>query len=236
MEDDSDKLNHLVEETKVYYRQRAQQYSDWTHWTGAYDGQGTEPDQTFYAEGRILMDALGKSRLTGDVLEVACGTGIWTEAFVRSADSVTALDSSLEMLERCKARLRGNTKVRFVHADFYEWVPDRNYDVVTFSFWISHVPVSKLEEFVSKVSQCLKPRGRVFFVDQLESGRRNETLERPDGEVATRTLDDGRKFRIYKHFYRIDEIKRSFARNGISTRISVTPTHFFIASGKKNDE
>jgi len=234
MENDSNKLNDVIEETKEYYRQRAQQYSDWTHWTGNIDGQGSQPNESFYAEGRMLMEIFEKTKISGDVLEIACGTGILTETLVKSANSVTALDSSGEMIERCRARLRGNPKARFVQADFYEWVPDRRYDTVAFSFWISHVPSSKLDQVVSKVSQSLKPGGRVFFVDQLDSGRKDETMDRQGGEIVTRILDDGREFKIFKHFYSLDEIKKCFARNGIQTKISVTPTHFFFVSGKKD--
>jgi ubiquinone/menaquinone biosynthesis C-methylase UbiE len=48
----------------------------------------------------VLIEALGSSRLSGNVLEIASGTGIWTEELLRSAASVTALDSSPEMHER----------------------------------------------------------------------------------------------------------------------------------------
>ncbi len=67
--------------------------------------------------------------------------------------------------KRCKARLKDNPRVRYICADFYNWPPDRAYDAVSFSFWISHVPYSKLNEFISKVSYCLKPNGMLFFVD-----------------------------------------------------------------------
>ena len=106
----------------------------------------------------MLLDALNSQKLTGDVLEIASGTGIWTEALTRHATSITALDSSQEMIERCKTRLGGNPKVRYIHADFYAWTPDRQYDAVTFSFWISHVPSWKLDEFAAKVSHCLRPQ------------------------------------------------------------------------------
>jgi len=113
----------------------------------------------------------------GDVLEIASGTGIWTEALTHHATSITALDSSQEMIEQCKTRLRGNPKVRHVHADFYTWIPDRQYDAVTFSFWISHVPSWKLDEFAMKVSNCLRPRGRIFFVDRQRSAMKYELLD-----------------------------------------------------------
>src|SRR6266705_4597535 len=228
----SKELDQTVEETKEYYRQRASEYSDWAHRTGEYEG-GSEPDASRFDEAAILLKALDAEKLVGNVLEIASGTGIWTEVLVKNATSVTAIDSSPEMNERSMLRLKGNPQVRYVTADFYDWTPDRAYDAVTFSFWISHVPASKLDEFVSKVSQCLTPRGRVFFADQQREAIKYEILDQPGGEVAARTLDDGRTFRVLKHFYSPEEIKESFLRNSIETRISNTPTHFYYVDGKK---
>ena len=231
MEDVSDP-SHAVEETKEYYRQRAHSYSDWSRRTGENEGL-PEPDESWFAEARTLLEALDASGLSGDVLEIASGTGVWTEALVRRAASVTALDSSQEMIERCSRRLKGNSKIKFVLADFYSWTPDTAYDAVTFSFWISHVPSARLDEFASKVARCLKPGGMVFFVDQQEGARANEILASPDGEIARRTLKDGREFRVVKHFYSPDEISDSFRRSGIETRVSRTPVHFYYVSGRK---
>ena len=60
-----------------------------------------------------------------------------------------------------------------------------------------------------------------------------EVLDQPEGEVAFRALDDGRKFKVFKHFYSPEEIKESFLTHGIETRVTNTPTHFFYVKGKK---
>jgi demethylmenaquinone methyltransferase/2-methoxy-6-polyprenyl-1,4-benzoquinol methylase len=231
--DDPDETNRLVDETKEYYDQRASHYFDWAHDTGDYEGE-VRPDPSWYAEAKTVLDALVVSKLGGHVLEVASGTGILTEVLVKKATTVTALDSSEGMIQRCKSRLGGNPKVRYVLADFYGWTPGMAYDAVAFSFWISHVPAAKLDEFVSKVSRCLKPGGRVFFADQREEAVKYETLDRPGGEVAKRTLLNGRKFRVVKHFYSHEEIKECFLRNGIAIELSNTPIHFYYADGVKS--
>lgn len=222
----------LVEETKEYYRQRARQYFDWANKTGKHEGEH-EPDQSFYDEAGILLTALDQYKLTGDVLEIACGTGVWTEALVNHADHVTALDSSGEMIERNKSRLKANPKVHYVVADVYDWTPDRTYDAVTFSFWIEHVPSAKLNQFVSKVSECMKRDARIFFVDQQSSAKEYEAWDDPSGEVVSRTLDNGKKFRVVKHFYSPEEIRDVFHQHDIETRITNTPRHFFFVTGKK---
>jgi len=228
----SKELDQTVEETKEYYRQRASQYSDWAHRTGQYE-DGVEPEASWFDEAMILIEALASSGLSGDVLEIASGTGIWTEELLRNAASVTALDSSPEMHERSRARLTGNPKVRYVVADIYDWVPDKSYDAVTFSFWLSHVPGSKLDEFISKVAQCLKPAGRVFFADQRREGLIREVMDPPGGEIARRSLVNGREFKIIKHFYSSEEIVTCFLQEGININVSNTATLFYYASGMK---
>ena len=214
-------LDQTVEETKEYYRQRASQYSDWAHRTGEYE-EGAEPEASWFDEARVLIEALASTGLSGDVLEIASGTGIWTEELLRNAASVTALDSSPEMHERSRSRLMGNPKMRYIVADIYNWVPDMSYDAVTFSFWLSHVPASKLDDFVSKVSRCLKLGGRIFFADQRTEGLTREVMDPQGGEIARRSIVNGREFKIIKHFYSSEEIIRCFLQEGININISNT--------------
>ena len=220
----------ILEETKEYYRQRASQFADWHRHTGKYDG-GLALDQSYLDEAQILFDALEADCLRGNVLEIASGTGIWTEAVIKTASAVTALDSSEEMLERCKSRLGANPKIRYVVADFFDWSPDQRYDALTFSFMISHVPASKLDEFVLKLSRSLRHGGRTFFVDQQTQAMKYEELDQPGGEVAWRTLENGKRFQVFKHFYTPEEIQKSFLAHEISIKITNTPNHFFYAQG-----
>jgi len=232
VKDNPDEVNRVIEETKEYYRKRASQYWDWSHPTGEYEGEA-EPDKSVFDEAKILLAALGEARLSGNVLEIAGGTGIWTEALVKNAATVTAVDSSQEMIERSKLRLKGNPRVKYVLADFYDWTPDKAYDAVTFSFWISHVPAAKLDKFVSKISSCLRPEGRVFFCDVSEEATKYEDLVEPGGEIVYRKIGDGRKFKVVKHFYSPKDINDSFLSHGIRTRVTNTPTHFFYVDGQK---
>lgn len=232
MIDDPVEISQILEETKEYYRNRASQFADWHRRTGKYEG-GVELDATYFDEAILLFKALEAESLQGEVLEIASGTGIWTEALVKTARSVTALDASKEMLERCRSRLGPSPRVRYVVADFYKWSPDREYDAVSFSFWISHVPASKLDEVVAKISRCMRPGGKIFFVDQQTQAMKDEVLDQPGGEVAWRTLENGRRFKVFKHFYTSEEIRESFLAHEIWIKTTNTPTHFFYAHGEK---
>lgn len=139
----------LLAEQRAYYRAIAEEYED-----HAIDVPGQDE----------LLKAVEDFRPTGDVLEFACGSGVWTEVLLRTAKTVTALDAAPEMLARAKARL-SSASVRFVEADLFSWRPDRRHDSVVFGFWLSHVPESHFDNFWSLVADCLEPDGRVFFFD-----------------------------------------------------------------------
>ena len=111
-----------TDEQLAYYRAVADEYED-----HAIDVPGK----------RELLSAIDSFRPAGDVLELACGSGVWTEVLERSAASVTAVDGAHEMLARARTRLGSSASVRFVEADLFSWHPTRRYDAVVFGFWIS---------------------------------------------------------------------------------------------------
>lgn len=89
-----------------------------------------------YAEYDVLRELLtvvDDLPITGDVLELACGTGQWTPRLAARARSVTAIDAAAEMLSLARAHT-ASPNVRFVEADLFEWKPSRRYDTVFFGF------------------------------------------------------------------------------------------------------
>ena len=169
-------------------------------------------------------------RPTGDVLEIACGPGVWTPALLRHAASVTGLDAAPEMLAIASARV-DDDRVRFIEADVFGWRPDRRYDVVFFGFWLSHVPDERFESFWSLVGDCLAPHGRVFFTDD---GYRTpaELIEGEHSSTIQRRLNDGAAYRAVKVPLTPHDLEARLTRLG--WRVSVTPTSgpFFWGTGK----
>ncbi len=169
------------------------------------------------------------------MLELACGTGLWTVELARHATSVTALDASPEVLEINRARLREagrETTVRYVEADLFGWRPDAVYDAVFFGFWLSHVPPERFDAFWDLVRSELRPGGLVFFVDSLGPETLDEKERRsrdPQGHTTIRRLDDGRWFRIVKVFYDPAALEGRLA--GLGWNVSVhTTEHLLTAS------
>ncbi len=158
----SSDLERLLAEQARYYRERACEYEDWWFRRGRYD-HGAEANARWFSDVAEAHAALESFKPTRDILELACGTGLWTERLIRDATSVTAVDGSPEMLELCRGRV-GDSCVSYVRADLFGWEPKRTYDVCFFGFWLSHVPEGRFEAFWAKVRRAVGSDGRVFFV------------------------------------------------------------------------
>src|SRR5919108_840112 len=126
----------ILREQINYYRARAPEYDEWFLRQGMCD-LGPEWNEKWHDEVQIVAKALDVFGPTGRVLELACGTGWWTERLARHAHELVAIDASPEAIEIARRRA---PSVRYVVADLFEWEPSERYDVVFFSFWISHVP------------------------------------------------------------------------------------------------
>jgi SAM-dependent methyltransferase len=190
--DADDPVGRLIASQREFYDLRAPDFGDET--VPDRPVSGRMPDEL----ARALIDEFAPS---GDVLELACGTGAFTRELVRHARSVTAVDGSARMLERNRREV-GDSTVRYVEADIFDLQPDRRYDAVFFGFWLSHVPPDAFDGFWSLLGSCLRPGGRVAFVDEDDRGVRNDDLRVRDGvPVASRTLRDGRRFDVVKLYW-----------------------------------
>jgi demethylmenaquinone methyltransferase/2-methoxy-6-polyprenyl-1,4-benzoquinol methylase len=219
----------LLREQQAYYRARAPEYDQWHRRQGRYDA-GPEENQRWFSEVAQVGEALRSFDPRGEVLELAAGTGWWTEQLLPYADRVTAVDGSPEALALNRARLGEQSDVEYVVADIFDWSPERAYDVVFFSFWLSHVPESAFASFWNGVRDVLRPGGRVFFVDShspslpASAGRNRRSPE--DASVELRRLNDGREFRVVKIFHRAEALQRTLASLGWTGAVRATERHF----------
>ena len=214
----ADGLDGVLAEQVAYYRARAPEYD-----AGALPLPG----------GNEIATALDAFRPVGDVLELACGTGFWTVQLLRHADAVTAVDFSPEMLELAERRVGKDPRVRFVFADLFSWRPDRQYDVVFFGFWISHVPMERFEAFWELVDRCLAPEGRVFFADDAYRTE-DELIEGPGSAMIERRLEDGTRFRVVKVPHTVAGLHRGLREIGWETEVHETAGPFYWGTATRS--
>jgi SAM-dependent methyltransferase len=184
-------MDELLEEQAAYYRAFAGQYDV------AYEVR----------EDLQSLDALVEGLpITGDVLELACGTGQWTRLLADRGHRVTAVDASPEMLTRARERVAGRD-VEFVRADLFDWTPPRRFDTVFFCFWLSHVPAERFAGFWHMVGDALRPGGSACFVDSSPGDLAIE--DEVSGGVARRPLPDGSTARVVKVFHDPDDLRQA---------------------------
>ncbi len=218
----------VIAEQVAYYRARAPEYDDWFFRRREYD-HGAGWNRRWRREVAELRRALDAARPSGRVLELACGTGLWTQRLARRADELTCVDASPEVIALNRERV-GAERVEYVCADLFAWQPARHYDFVFFGFWLSHVPAGAFLPFWSMVARALAPGGRVFFVDSRnhpaarEGGYADRPADRPSR--SRRRLRDGREFEIVKIFHRPDELEAQLRALGWSAAVRGTATFF----------
>ncbi len=113
------------------------------------------------------------------------------------------------------------------------------YDVVFFSFWLSHVPPERFAAFWELARQALVPGGRAFFIDSLyseTSTARDHQLEGKAATAVTRRLNDGQEFRIVKIFYQPETLAAQLEALGWQVDVQATFRYFLYGAGKVEDE
>src|SRR3954470_5950303 len=101
-----------------YYRDRANEYEKIYF--------KPERQKDLVASTTILQDIFaGKN-----VLEIACGTGYWTEKISVTASSVHATDINKEVIEIARQKKYPNNNVTFEQKDLYHPDSFKKYDAV----------------------------------------------------------------------------------------------------------
>ena len=215
----------------AYYRARAGEYDEWWFRAGRYD-RGADFNAQWHAETAAVEAALASwlaARRPGHVLELACGTGLFTRLIAPRVARLTAIDASSEVIEINRARVDAGN-VDYVQADLFAWRPTQRYDAIFFSFWLSHVPEQRFAEFWQLVAAALAPRGVVYLIDSAfdpTSTAKDHVLPGRERGIVTRKLTDGREFRIVKVFYEPAALAAKLDELGWNASIAQTP-HYFI--------
>lgn len=218
----------ILQEQIKYYRDRASEYDEWFFRQGRYDRGEAHRQQWFeeIAEVESALFSLGLY-LSEDTLELACGTGLWTQLLAPLATRLVAIDAAPEVIALNRKRL-GDDSVKYIVADLFNWIPDRQFDLIFFGFWLSHVPLEKFADFWQMVKVALKPNGRVFFVDSLfdrTSSAINHAEPHQQG-YSERKLNDGRVYQVVKIFHEPMKLTKSVQNLGWSANIQSTTSHF----------
>ena len=208
-----------MDKIAAYYARRAAQYER------IYAKPERQPDLA------ALKVRIGRMFAGKRVLELACGTGYWTDVIAGSAAQVTALDLNEEVL--AVARTKPNaSKVSFVRGSAYE-IPDfgRTHDALFAGFWWSHVPLDRLDAFLQTAARCVAPGALMVFLDNRYVEGSSTAIARRDADgnaYQLRKLDDGSTHEVLKNFPSESELIRRSARCGWGAHVDLLPHYWLL--------
>jgi SAM-dependent methyltransferase len=151
-----------------------------------------------------LQTILSKAFSGLDLLEIACGTGYWTQFTCHSAKSIIATDYNEEVLAIAKQKDYGKCPIAFQKADAYslENIQDK-YSAALVAFWWSHIPKTKLNDFLQILHSKLIEGATVIILDNCYVEGSSTLINREDSEGNTyqiRKLKDGSLHEVLKNF------------------------------------
>lgn len=167
------------------------------------------------------------------VLEVACGTGYWTEPIGRVAESVLATDINAEVLSIARERCGSIPGLRFPQADAYALDGvDGDFSACFAGFWWSHIPKARIPAFLSSLSAKLAPDALVVFADNRYVPASSTAISRTDADGNTyqqRKLEDGRTYEVLKNFPDEAELRALLGDAGAQVRFGALTYYWHMS-------
>jgi SAM-dependent methyltransferase/GNAT superfamily N-acetyltransferase len=226
----ADVVDELMAEQIRYYEDRAPVYDELWYRQGRYD-RGAEFNERWFGETAALEAAVPDT--TGlRVLELACGTGLWTRHLAPNAARLVAVDASAAMLARNREAV-ADPRVEYVEADLFAWSPrGETFDLIAFGFFLSHVPPDRIAAFWTVLRGWLAPGGRVWFCDDVAGPGRPYSGDTVEGlPIAnTRSFDTDEAYRIVKLFWHPRDLESRLAELGWDAEVRTTGEHFLVGT------
>jgi demethylmenaquinone methyltransferase/2-methoxy-6-polyprenyl-1,4-benzoquinol methylase len=204
---------------KTYYARRAAEY----------ERIYAKPERQADLEQltRIVCERLAER----SVLEIACGTGWWTERYAPAAASVVATDVNEEVLAVARSKPVPQRSTRFAAADAFtlDQIPGE-FDAVFAGFWWSHLERAAIPGFLTQLNRRLAGTSgaRVMFLDNRYVEGSSTPIAETDAGGNTwqlRKLDDGSTHRVLKNFPGEAELNAAVAP--FSRTVQLTELKYF---------
>lgn len=209
-----------------YYNQRAKEYEK------VYQNPAEQVD--LQTAEKIFQEIFANKT----VLEIACGTGYWTERIAKTATSVFATDINESVIEIAKNREKEN--ITFAVADMFDLTTDKKFDGLFAGFIWSHILLQDLDGFLQKVKNFLNPNGTIVFIDGNAVSGTNHDLkniaktDEYGNTFQKRTLENGTTHLVLKNFPTKEFLTNKLSN--IATDIEFTNLEYYwIASCKMTE-
>ena len=227
---------------KAYYAARAREYEQ------IYAKPERQTDL------RVLEALIPRLLADRHILEVACGTGYWTQFLAGTASHVLATDVNAEVLEVATQKGLPPDQVRFQVEDAYALAlppqtptsphtpnpagdappaalpTSSGFDAAFAGFWWSHLTRQDQLRFLSALQTRLKPGARVVLLDNRFVPGSSTPISERDADGNTyqlRPLTDGSVHKVLKNFPEEAELVNATQAFGPAFHYQALP-HFWV--------
>ncbi len=200
----------------TYYHERAKEY----------EKIYLKPErQDELKQATILLQNTFKDK---DVLEIACGTGFWTEKIAQTATSVFATDLNRSVIEVAETKHYPKNNVTFGLKDVFSLSTDKKQEALFGGFIWSHIKLEDLDNFLHTINGSITPGGTVVLMDNNFVEGSNHPITKTDENGNTfqiRKLNNGTTHLVLKNFPTEDLLRTKL--KGIATDIQFINLKYF---------
>lgn len=218
----------MNQDLSTYYNDRAREYDK------VYEIPDEQED---LLKSAVLFQNIFANK---SVLEIACGTGYWTEKISKTANSIFATDINEIVIDIARTR-KFNSNVVFQVADMNCLSIDKKFDGLFGGFIWSHILLQDLDNFLLRLKGLLNENAKIAFIDskQVEGTnhdrKRITRIDQYGNTFQTRTLENGTTHEVLKNFPSKQFLTDKLLQ--ISTEVEIIELeHYWIATSKTNGE
>lgn len=176
-------------------------------------------------------EILQKLFLNKSLLEIACGTGYWTEKIANVAKSIHATDINEAVVTIAKQKHYLNNNIVFAIEDIFNPTSTKKYSDLFAGFIWSHIHLQDLPNFIDKLASLLLPGGTIVLMDNNFVEGSNLPITDTDtfgNTYQTRKLSDGTTHLVLKNFPSEDFLKQQLSKITDTMEI-ISLSYFWIA-------
>jgi ubiquinone/menaquinone biosynthesis C-methylase UbiE len=208
-------MSDILESQKAYYNARAAEYErSLCYNDGGFGGENPDSESLTKIQQFVRTVPFIES-----TIELACGTGIWTQEFLATSRTLHAVDASPAMI--ALNRVHNEDMVTFECADVFHWTPSHRFDRVAVAFFLSHVPNELLPAFVATTDRLTTAEGTLLIIDEAIAAADNGC------RTELRELSDGSIFEIVKIYRGVGEMRAAFQSCYRQVRLRFVLGRFF---------
>ncbi len=172
-----------------------------------------------------------------DVLELACGTGYWTQSIAETASSILATDINQQVIDVAKAKIYPKNNVSFAIADSYSLANIQPIFTAGFGGFIwSHIPLEKLAQFLETLHSKIKTGGKIVFIDNTYVEGNSTPICQTDSSGNTyqrRLLKDGTGYLVLKNFPTQAQIRLLFSEKAVNIEFKQLQYFWYLMYNKQ---